>query len=437
MGIDSLKSGLSSLVSTVQQKVETALTPRPPPSLELNEGFSDPRARPMSITGKFVPLPSAQPASPSLADDVKSLRAMANAGAAAHALKVSTPSEKDGSVGALRAAIREKDDEKIRTQVNHDPALLSRLSPSEKGKALEVLRSGYTSEGDAAAMVRIVESCRTKGELRAVLKAASGGDVSQAAMHRYDKQMTAHHPYLIADLLNSANPTLGEREHRDALSAHEHVGDKGDYPKRDADEAFDLRDPAARRRFIETFTQVDAQHASGAAYQNGCAASCVIVAALQSGDGQALGKLIDHNVKTAKGHLPSVGEGAANAEALEALKGRLASGAPLTRADADLLQRTTYVSLQRAKSQTGGSDSELVNVGGVKQLLRESGIGLSGGVPTLVDTNRGLDGADSVGPEHWVLVNEANGEVYDPWPRRDGVQVVPPGSPALDEPARP
>ena len=51
------------------------------------------------------------------------------------------------------------------------------LTPREKGQALETLRSGWTSGDDQKAMIAIVKSCETKGELEKVVQAA-GGDIN-------------------------------------------------------------------------------------------------------------------------------------------------------------------------------------------------------------------------------------------------------------------
>jgi hypothetical protein len=81
MGIDSLKSGLSSLVKSVEQKIETKLeelkpaAPPPPPSAPRpTEEFTDAKKKPVSITGKFAQFSPAGTGRLDLAGDVASRR---------------------------------------------------------------------------------------------------------------------------------------------------------------------------------------------------------------------------------------------------------------------------------------------------------------------------------------------------------------------------
>ncbi len=122
------------------------------------------------------------------------------------ALKTVDADAKKPELDKLRKGIEKKDDEAVSRAINYDPSLLSHLSEEEKGKALEQLRGG--SATDVHAMQHIVRSCQSKMELRNVLRQAGNKDIGQATFHKYDKEMTAHHPYLIADLLNPDNKNL-------------------------------------------------------------------------------------------------------------------------------------------------------------------------------------------------------------------------------------
>ena len=132
------------------------------------------------------------------------------------ALHMADRKANEGDINKLQEAIRKKDDEGIRTVINNNPNVLKYMDSSDKGKALERLRGGYTSDGDAHAMQHIVRSCTSKAELRNVLNAAiekkkNAPDPGQAEFHKYDQQLTAYHPYLIADLLNPDNRSLPEQ----------------------------------------------------------------------------------------------------------------------------------------------------------------------------------------------------------------------------------
>lgn len=223
--IDSIKSGASSLVSTVkevEQKVEAKVEEKAVQVLNTAEAFVDTQKKPMSITGKaqaYVP----SSVSGDLAGAVNNLRSLANSGLSSKSLtaqmSVPTTSAPSGTdAAALKSAISDQDDSKISEIVNANPAVLKELNPEEKGKALKRLEQGWVSKEDSAAMTKIVQSATSKSELRSILRSAtntsdaqlSQPDISQYT-HKFDKQMTDTHPCLIADLLNPANKTLPEK----------------------------------------------------------------------------------------------------------------------------------------------------------------------------------------------------------------------------------
>jgi len=444
--IDSVKSRVSSLVSTVEEKVEAKVAQVETKAAEVinqAESFVETQKKPLSITGK---MPAFQPSNlvpTGLKDSVASLRTLANSGMANASIglgrdKAPDAAKPDGD--ALKKAISDKSDSGIRKLVNANPELLKQLSPQEKGQALEALRSGWTTGDDAAAMAKIVKSCETKGELRAVLAEASGKNPpGQAEMHKYDKQMTDTHPYLIADLLNPANQSLKEY-HPDSITANEHVDDANKFPAKPGTDSVSLAggDAAARRAFLEGMTQIDSSRKSRAdgdwpspAYNNGCGATCIVASALQNDDPKgAVSKLIDYNLAHVSGRY---GENVKKelTDGLKELKGRMDKGEPLTRKDADLLQRATYNSLRELKDETGGNKmTDNINDKAITRFLDDSKIGRSGGVPTLVDIDQAPNNSGKTSTDHFVLVRSGrDSEIYDPWPRKDGQQIVQPGTP--------
>lgn len=443
MGIDSLKSGLSNLVKSVEQKIETKieeLKPPPPPPAPAapKEAFTDAKPKPVSITGKFAQFSPAGTVKTDLAADVSSIRALANTGMAANAIGLGrdTPTTNDGT--ALKNAVAKGSDTEIRKLVNANPALLKELTPEQKGKALETLRSGWTSGDDAKAMVAIVRSCETKGELKAVLQSASGG-TSQKDMHKYDKQMTDYHPYLIADSLNDANTAL-PYAHPQSVQSKDHVTNPSSFPSPNMDDKVSLKpgDEAGRKAFLESLTQVDSKRTGEVKYEPslseprkfGCGPLCIIASAMQGPDPKgSLSKLCDYNLKNMTDRYGTT-VGNADKTALSDLKKRIDAGEPITRKDMDLLQRTTYNSARNAEANIKGtkSDNEAIDQKAILQVLNDSGIGTAGGVPKLIDTDQAPDKFGKTSADHFVLVK--NGEIYDPWPRQNGKQIVPAGSDA-------
>jgi len=216
--IDNLKNAVSPVVSPVKEKVASAIesvkveAPKPSAPPPATSDFSGAKSKPVSITGKakaHAPTASGPTDLKSAVDDLKGKLPpgvmLASNLTGAQAGPAAAPDNE------LKSAIASgADDKKLRDIINHDPSKLKGLSPEEKGKALERLRSGYTSEGDAHAMKHIVDSCESKQELRKVIGAARGKDpdaLSQPDYHKYDKHIAEYglHPYLVADKLNPAN----------------------------------------------------------------------------------------------------------------------------------------------------------------------------------------------------------------------------------------
>jgi hypothetical protein len=304
-------------------------------------------------------------------------------------------------------------------------------SPHMKGIALEQLRVGGTA-ADKEAMVELVESCKSKVELRDMVAVATnkgtpptGFTPSQKDFHKFDRLMTDAHPYLIADRLNPDSKALPENLSKPAdpnsVSGRFHVENTKDVPARPLDEKVSLApgDEAARRKFIDKMTQIDSKRQDPAAHENGCAPTVVIVSCLQQADPRAaLTKLCDHNLKLAE-------PGSANEQSLKEFKARLDSGAPVTRGDLNKLQESTYFAMQQTERSTGADGANrTVSLGAVKKFMADSGVGYSGGVPALVDNDGARDKYGKQSPEHYVLVNERKGEVFDPWPREGGHQLV-------------
>lgn len=438
MGIDGIKSSISNLVSTAQKKVAEVVvkppTPSAPPAApsKPREQFTDPKAKPVSITGKHVShAPGAGEVKADLKASVASIRALAQSGVASTSITSVTVGGKAsaGDVDALKKAVASKSDTDIRKLVNDNPALARSLSPAEKGQALEALRSGVCTSADEKAMVNIVRSCETKGELRATLQAAAGG-TSQKEMHKFDKELTDHHPYLIADLLNPANTSLPE-VHPDSISAKNHITSASNYPSSDMSQKVSLAkgDEAGRKAFLEGLTQVDSKRKTSPEHTDGCGAMCVIGSAMQSDDPKgAMSKLCDYNIKNMDGRdgMPKLEQ---RKEQLTELKKRIDAGEPISKADVNLLQETTYNTLQAKESKIPGANNEnrTVDLRAVEPFLKDAGIGTSGGVPTLVDLDQAPETNGKKKADHYVLVRN-NGEIYDPWPRTDGKQIIPPGS---------
>jgi|GEM_PF-2974586 len=222
MGIDSLKSGVSSLVPTLQQKVKEKVADVKTAVADVKSAvaasvpakaytaFVDVAKKPLSITGKYKPPEVSETVRSDLAASVASIRTLANSGMVGASL-VSAPVSDPKKVDGVKAAIGENDDKSIRDAIIANPSSLNDLTPSEKGKALKRLEEGRVSGGDAYAMKLIVNSCTTKEELRAVVAKASGNDPpSQPDFHKFDKQIQKHcgDPYLIADKLNPDNTEL-------------------------------------------------------------------------------------------------------------------------------------------------------------------------------------------------------------------------------------
>ncbi len=436
MGIEGIKSGVSNLISTAQKKIQEVAKPAAPPApsapaAKPTEGFADPKKKPMSITGKYVAhSPAASEVKSDLKAEIASMRSLANSGMAVNSITApATEKASGGDADALKKAVASGSDTDIRKLVNANPALAKSLSTDEKGKALETLRSGYCTEADSKAMANIVRSCETKGELRATLQAASGG-TGQAEMHKFDKQMTDTHPCLIADLLNPQNTSLPEA-HPDSVSGKDHITETNGFPTADMNEKVSLAkgDEAGRKKFLEGLTQVDSKRKKDDAHTNGCAAVTVVASALQSDDPKAsMSKLCDYNLKNM-----SAREGTtkldSQKEKLTELKKRIDAGGPITKADANLLQETTYnTMLTKEKDVPGANNSnEMIDLRAVEPFLKDSGIGTSGGKPALVDIDQAPDKKGKKHGDHYVLVRDS-GEIYDPWPRKDGKQIIPAGS---------
>lgn len=140
--------------------------------------------------------------------------------------------------------------------------------------------------------------------------------------------------------------------------------------------------------------------------------------------GKALSKLCDYNLGK-DGNNDRIND--SDRIALEAVKKKIDGGQPISRADVDVIQRTTYTALQVAKRSTGGDqDSKNINLGAVQKVMTDSGVGYSGGVPALVDVDKARNARGKTEVDHFVVLKEngLNGEVYDPWPREGGKQVV-------------
>ncbi len=396
----------------------------------MKSSFESAAKQVVSLSGGSAAPAAALPVNPELAATVASLRGFGSSGVAPTRLSAEGMCSPDDP-SLLKKAIADESDVRIRELVNGNPALLGGLSPNEKGKALETLRSGFCRADDEAAMVKIVKSCETKGELRSVLQAASGG-VRQADMDKYDQELTDYHPCLIANLLNEKNPELPE-VHPDSVQAQSYVTNEKDYPTADMSERVSLAkgDVEDRRAFLESTTQVDAARATEPWHTSGCTASCVIASAMHHEDPQAaMSKLCDYNLKnmTARDGVPKHEE---RTQKLTELKARIDAGEDISRADVDLLQETTYTTLcaKEALIPTADTSDKGIDRHAVKMVLEESGLGTSGGVIKRIDVDEAPQASKNPADngakvtDHVVLVLE-NGDIYDPWPRKDGNQFI-------------
>ncbi len=430
-------SGLTAQLAQLAKALEAtpkapAAAPEQPSFDAMKSSFESAGKQMMSLSGASATPATALPVNPDLAASIASLRGFGSSGVAPASLSAERMCSPDDPA-ALKKAISDGSDVRIRELVNGDPALLKGLSANEKGKALETLRGGvYCSADDEAAMVKIVKSCETKGELRAVLQAASGG-IGQADMHKYDKELTDYHPCLIANLLNKNNPDLPET-HPDSLQAQSYVTDKKDYPTSDMSERVSLAkgDVEDRRAFLESTTQVDAARATEPWHTDGCGAACIVASAMQNEDPQAaMSKLCDYNLKNmnSRDSVPKLEE---RTQKLTELKARIDAGEDISRADVDLLQETTYNTLcaKEATLPEANTSNKGIHPGAVKLVLEESGLGTSGGVIRSIDVDEAPEAYKdpasngTKSSDHFVLVQK-NGDIYDPWPRKDGNQIVP------------
>ncbi len=440
MALDGIKGTLSNLASTAQKKLEEVVKP-PTPSApqpaaaKPAEGFTDAKQKLMSITGKAAKFVPTDAPKPELAASVAKLRSMANAGMFVGSVQGQSCAE--GDVAALKKAVADGSDVRIRELVNGDPALAKQLTPEEKGKALETLRSGVCTDADEKAMVAIVKSCDTKRELRFVVMTAAGkeGGFKHEDVYRLDKEMTGHHPYLIADLLNPDNKSLPDDVTADAITRSQ-ITDLNSLPTADPNEKTGLgpADAAARRKFLEGLTQVDANRKTDPAHTDGCSALCIVASAMQNDDPKgAMAKLCDYNLKNMSARKDASGAEFPLEERkkqLTELKARIEKGEPISKADANLLQECTYNTLQTRESKLEGVDNtnRMVHEDAVKTFLDDAGIGTSGGVPKRVDLDGRVHNKEGErSAEHFVLVRP-DGEVYDPWPRKDGKQIVAAGT---------
>ena len=101
--------------------------------------------------------------------------------------------------------------------------------------------------------------------------------------------------------------------------------------------------------------------------------------------------------------------------------------ATISRADVEFLQENTYDALQVAERSVEGAnqDNLNVNIGAVRKVLEDSGVGYAGGVPVFIDVDRVKDKNGNYQGEHFVLQRPGiPGEFYDPWPRAGGKQLI-------------
>lgn len=213
-------------------------------------------------------------------------------------------------------------------------------------------------------------------------------------------------------------------KNRSAVNGLYHLEEK-DAPRAKMDEQVSLApdDQRSRRRFLEKLTQVDPDRMKPH-NTNGCAAACVLASCLQQQQpAKALGKLCDYMLDQQNGS--RIKE--ENRAQLETLKGRIDKGEPITRADVEFLQENTYDALQVAERSVEGAnqDNLNVNIGAVRKVLEDSGVGYAGGVPVFIDVDRVKDKNGNYQGEHFVLQRPGiPGEFYDPWPRAGGKQLI-------------
>lgn len=449
MGIDGVGNAPPrSTASTAQAKPIEAPKPSapPPPAPSApkpapTEGYADPKKKPMSITGKYQPPAADQmpPVNKDLMNEVANQRSMAQAGVvgAPSGPAAPPPSDVEKNRDALREAVKKDDDVAVRNMINGDPNFLDGVPAGEKGKALEVLRSGHTSTADKEAMAHIVTSCKSKGELRDVVSSAAGHKAtdgvypapSQADMHKYDKELTNYHPCMTADLLNPANPSLPDAKGVDpnSLGARYHISDIEKTPRSNMSETVSLApgDEAARHRFLSKMTQADPARKE-LHHTNGCGSSVIVASCLQQKDPQkALSKLCAYNLGK-EGNNDRIND--VDRIALEKVKAKIDGGESISRADVDVIQRTTYTSLNVAKRSTGGNqDSKNIGMPAIQKVMTDSGVGYSGGVPALVDLDGVQDARGRREVDHYVLIKQGGlneSSIYDPWPREGGRQIV-------------
>ncbi|MFT3712342.1 MAG: hypothetical protein QM817_32245 [Archangium sp.] len=427
MAIDGIKSGSPVIAqqpasaSVEVQQPKPPAPPPPPPPPPPTEAFDDAKKKPLSITGKFSPPPTVGSNRSDLKELVANQRLMAFGGLVGNNTTASAPLETSDVREAMNA--KPPNLEVVRKGVS--AGLLDDQSPHMKGIALEQLRASGT-DADKEAMVDLVKSCKSKVELRDVVANATkkgdphGYTPGQADFHKYDKLMTDEHPFLIADWLNPDSKTLPDNLSKpgdpNSISNRFHIEDTTKVPAQRLDEkvSLDPNDVAARRKFIDHTTQTDAARQDPAAHGNGCAPTAVVVSCLQQSDPKAaLTKLCEHNLKLSP-----------DDESMKALKAKLDGGKPITRDDINKLQDSTYAAMQKTESSMGGGANKTVSLGAVKKFMADSGVGYSGGVPALVDNDGARDKYGNQSAEHYVLINERKGEVFDPWPREGAHQLV-------------
>lgn len=209
-----------------------------------------------------------------------------------------------------------------------------------------------------------------------------------------------------------------------AIGGLYHLEEK-DAPRANMDEKVSLAadDERARRRFLDKLTQVDPDRMK-AHNTNGCGAACIIASCLQQKEpAKAMSNLCDYMLaKQDGGRIKEE-----NRAQLEDLKARIDKGEPITRRDVEFLQENTYDALQVAERSIAGAnqDNKNVNIGAVRKVIEESGVGYSGGVPVFVDVDRQKDANGAYQAEHFVLHKPGiPGQFYDPWPREGGKQLI-------------
>ncbi len=197
-----------------------------------------------------------------------------------------------------------------------------------------------------------------------------------------------------------------------------------DAPRAKMDQKISLApgDEKARRKFLNTFTQADP---SRKALHNthGCGAAVLLASALNQKDPkQPLGKLCDYMLSPQPDKILSE-----DRSQLEALKKRIDAGESITRGDLDFMQKCLYSTLNVAENSIPGANTNNadISIHAVNKVMTESGMGVSGGNPVLVDIDGAKDEDGNTRPDHFVLERAGiPGQIYDPWPRAGGNQVV-------------